>query len=273
MGKQYRIFLYLDEMMVSQLLEQVEGGEYGEEQISRQQQGGRSFGGALAAGPAKAHADVGKGSSEDSATVLKPTAPSRFARLYDALREDNAVQDLDVADDEIWDQIPVGEIVECAVDLAVPSMYKMFAMVDAFSSLIPVIDEVRALADGENVVFDEEAMAEISQKLPTITQAAAVAKQAPLHLETRLVDSPRYVLYQPLKRSCLATGIEDLEGEARVLAKIQRKIAKAHPHTIQLLAPGIPAPNRAERRSGQGDDFTITLRYPAAIVSPIAIYR
>jgi hypothetical protein len=278
MTKQYRFFMYIDDQMVGQFLEQTEGGKYGEEHISRQHKTGGSLGGSLQAGLAGAHAGASRGASEDTDVVRRPTPASRFARLHDALSADEAIQALDVADDTIWDQIGIGEIVESGVTLEVPAIYRVLAMAGSLSSFLPMLEQLSTVvvSEGNEQAFDEQEMASIKQQLPVVEQAAAMADQSPLPLEAHLASDPRYSFFQQLKRDCMTVPIDELDGEARMLVKVQRKIVKGHPQSVQLLVPGAPATNRAERRkqdSHTDPDSAITLRYPAAVVTPLALWR
>lgn len=278
MTKQYRFFIYIDDRMVGQFLEQAEGGEYGEEHISRQRTKEGSLGGSLRAGPAGAHAGARRGASEDSDVVRRPTPASRFARLHSALTADEAIQPLDVADDAIWDQIAVGEIFESGVTLEVPAIYKVLDMAGSFSSFLPMLEQFSAVvaAEEDEQTFDEKEMASIKQQLPVIEQAAAIADQSPLPLAAHLASDLRYTFFQQLKRDSMTVPMDELDGEARMLAKVQRKIVKGRPESVQLLVPGAPAPNRAQRRkqdSQTDPDSVITLRYPSAVVTPLAIWR
>lgn len=68
--------------------------------------------------------------------------------------------------------------------------------------------------------------------------------------------------------------MEALEGEATILSKIQRHIAKGKPETVGSgMLPAMPA-NRQQRRKQKGEaPMTVRLSYPAALVTVIGIYR
>lgn len=281
MTNQLRFFLFLDDRIVTQFLEQVDSGEYGEEQLNRRRHSRGSAEGALRAGPAGIAGGYSRGSTEDSAVVRRPTAASRFARLYEELKAEEAVQSLDVADDDIWNQLQVGEIIESAVTLTVPEIYGMLAAVPDISKLMPVFEQFGSVSAGDDdeKAIDFREIASMKEKLPIVEQTAEIAHQSPLPLQAHLASDDRYTFHLRLKRSPILVGMEELGGEARLLAKVQRKIEKSKPETIQLLMPEIGTPaNRARRRakpkkSDTAQGSAVHLRYPAAIVTPIAIYR
>ena len=278
---QLRFFLFLDDRIVAQFLEQLDLGEYGDEQISRQRQAGGSVDGSLRAGPAGIGAGYSKAVSEDTAVVRRPTAASRFARLYQELQAHEGIQSLDVADDGIWNQLQVGEIIESNVRLAIPEIYRVLAMVPGLSALMPVFEQIGSISMGEEDEqhIDPQEVASIKRKLPVMEQTAQIADQSPLPVEAHLASDERYAFHLQLKRDSVLVGIDELGGEARMLAQIQRKVEKGKPQTIQLLVPElVPRTNRAQRRekakkSGTAQDTTIVLRYPGAIVTHIAVYR
>jgi hypothetical protein len=276
-----RFFLFLDDRIVAQFLEQLDLGEYGDEQINRQRQSGGSIDGSLRAGPAGVGAGYSRAVSEDSAVVRRPTAASRFARLYEELQAQGAIQSLDVADDGIWDQLQVGEIIESTVTLAVPEIFRVLSAIPEISKLMPMFEQIASISadDGSEQRIDPREVASVKGQLPFMAQAAEIVDESPLPVLARLASDERYAFHLQMKRSFISVGADELSGEARMLAKIQRKVEKGKPEVIHLLLPEVmPRMNRAQRRgsakgSEAGKSFTVDLRYPSAIMTPIAIYR
>jgi hypothetical protein len=104
-----------------------------------------------------------------------------------------------------------------------------------------------------------------------------------------LANAEKYRFVGKLKTSNQRTSPADLEGEATVLATVNRKLSKGDPPIgIEQLIPGMEAmmgmpdtqskmPNRATRRAkpkagqkqSRGD---ASIGYPAATINTIAIY-
>jgi hypothetical protein len=120
-------------------------------------------------------------------------------------------------------------------------------------------------------------MRTVKRQLPVVEQAAALAEDAPLSLVASLASDPKFKFGVRLKRDNIQVdSIQDLDGEARLVASIQSKVLRGKPTQVGQLLPNVPAQNRAQRRrsgDGGGSTTNITLRYPAAVVAPIAIFR
>jgi hypothetical protein len=115
----------------------------------------------------------------------------------------------------------------------------------------------------------------VKKQLPVVEQTAALAEEAPVPALASLTADPRFKLFVRLKRENIQVdGLQDLDGEARLVASIQSKVTRGKPIQVGQFLPGLTTSNRAQRRNTRtGDSSTITLRYPAAVVTPICIFR
>src|SRR5918997_4390073 len=79
-----------------------------------------------------------------------------------------------------------------------------------------------------------------------------------------------------LKKTFLCTGPQDLEGEAKVLGKVQRKVNKGDaPIELEQHVPGFEA-FRGLQDLGtetQPENEAISIGFPAATLIPIGIYQ
>jgi hypothetical protein len=138
MPRRLRFFLYRDDTMVSQFLEQLEGGAYDEENIRQQVGGGGSLGVGVGAGPVRASASRERTNSSETELNLRQTGPSRFSRFHEMAMDEEEVQQLDGCDEAIWDQLGDGEIIDVGVSLAIPDIVRTLGMVSRISSLMPI---------------------------------------------------------------------------------------------------------------------------------------
>jgi hypothetical protein len=103
------------------------------------------------------------------------------------------------------------------------------------------------------------------------------------------IKTPQYRFVAKLRKDCLRPGAGDLEGEAKVVGTIGRKVNKGDPPIgYEQLVPGLeamkgfqgttPQPaNRAARRAAPKlaqpqPDNGASIGYPAATLTPIGIY-
>jgi|GEM_PF-3417107 len=276
MAARLRFFLYRDDPVVSQFLEQLDGGVYDEESIRRQGSSTGMIGGGVKAGPVKAEASRRRTSDEESQLNLRQTGASRFSRFHDLADDAENIQTLDAIDEAIWDQVETGEVVDAAVTLAVPPFLKSLDLVSRASAMIPFFDAFSSMeGDDGKPLIDPNEIRTVKRQLPAMEQAATMTEDAPMPIVASLASDPKFKFFVRLKRAnILIDDLQDLEGEARLVTSIQSKVARGKPAQVGQLLPGMPSQNRAQRRrSGSSDNGSVTLRYPAAIVTPIAIFR
>jgi hypothetical protein len=270
-----REFLYRRDDLVSQFLEQIEGGVYDEEQITERTQSVSGIGGSVGARGASVSGERKKQGDREAALTLRQTVASRFNRLHDLLRQEEALQPLEALDDGIWDQLRPNEIVEVGADLALAPGVAQINNAAALGAAAPLLDLMRTLPAGmlpED--FDRAQADRMSDQLPMVQRFAEHFATAPVPCAFAPVRSPRYRFFTELSRDNLLVEPGALEGEATVLAKIQRLIPKGQPETVGGgILPEVTV-NRRQRRRQQGDQpLTVRLSYPAAIVTAIGVYR
>lgn len=271
-----RIFLYRDDALVSQFLEQLEGGTYDEETIRRRKGSGGSLGVGIGAGPVGLKGSLDKSASQDLELNLRQTGPSRFSRFFDLASGSDDVQPLDAIDDGIWNQLEPGEIIDAAVVLEVPAFLKSIDIARKASSLLPLFEAVATIRGaGGKPVIDPAELRTVKRQLPVAEDVATVTEAAPLPVLGSLASSPRYKFFLRLRRAdILADELGDLDGPARLIGAIQSKVARGKSTVVGQLMPGLPPSNRAaRRRSATPGGAEITLRYPAAVITPIGIFR
>jgi hypothetical protein len=272
-----RYFLYRDDRIVLQFLEQLEGGVYDEENVKQQAGGGSSVGVGIKAGPVTGKADRSKSTNAESELRLRQTGPSRFSRFYELACGEDGIQTLDACDNAIWDQLRVGEIVDLGLSLSTPEIVKSLRTLSQVSKLMPLFGAMDGITGEDGMpLIDPTELATVTEKLPVMGHVATAMEQAGIPTNATLIGDSRYKFFFRLKQANLQTNdLNDLEGEARLVGTIQSKVAKGKTMQVSQLLPGLPSANRTERRKGRGtpDPTIVTLRYPGAVITPIAIFR
>lgn len=152
--------------------------------------------------------------------------------------------------------------------------------------MLPSLDQVGEYA-GERVNFGQRERALLSS-LGGFRET--IGSQDATVIVIELAKTPKYRFVTKLNKDYLRPGAGDLEGEAKVVGTIGRKVNEGDPPIgYEELIPGLEAmkglqgitpqpPNRAARRAApkqgrpQRDD-SASIGYPAAMLTTIGIYR
>jgi hypothetical protein len=266
-----RQFLYLDPELVEQFLAQMEGGTFSEESQRLRETRGRERGADAGASALGAHAGIraGKtsGQEEELERIIKRTAESAFSRLYELLQEQNAVQWLEAFDDEIWNGLRRGEILEVEASISVSSLAKYMNLVQQAGPLMGLMEAIGEEVDDET----KSAMSMIGMFGQMLGNAVPIVARA--------VGAPEFKFVATLNPAHVRPDVDQLEGEATLLAKIQRKLDASERYTVLNLIPGIRALPSSERREMEADlsnspEFPdMVIDGPLAVTTAIAVYR
>ncbi len=251
-----RSFLYLDGELTGEFLAQLEGGRYSEEDQSRKGQRDLELGGGLGAAGVTAKAAKSSGSEAEASRTVRQTAESEFARLADFLNGANALQFLDALDEGIWAQIRRGEILEIEAEVLVSSLRKVAELAGSMGDM----KKVAALA-GEELELD----AETEAGLGMISTLGAMNTKVPI--TARAAGTPEFQFIASLEPTKLRVPLDELDGEATFVAKVQRKLRPGEQHTFLDSIPGMSAIPREERKEAFEDlensaDFRVVRTYP-----------
>ncbi|MEA2901834.1 MAG: hypothetical protein QOH36_1721 [Actinomycetota bacterium] len=244
--------------MVDQFLEQIEGGAFDEESVSRRH--GQN-----------ATNEVGETSSEERGLTLRQTSSSRFDRLYRLLLEDGAIKELDGIDDEVWSEIRSNEFIQVSGMLIVPDIIKQIAAMQGISQMLPLIEMANDLVDPEQRIPTME-LEGVKQKMPVLSGVAEQVANRPVPCIIAVAGAPRFKFLTQLSRAHLIGTVDDLEGEATVLGRVQRKLARGQSEDAEGELIGLPRQARLERRRGPQKPTT-RLTYPGAVLAPLSIWR
>jgi hypothetical protein len=272
-----RQFLYRDDILIREFLAQAEGGIVDQDEVRERADKGHSVGGQAGASMAKVSAQRSKGRSEESARVVKQTGASEFDRLYRTLESSGDVQYLDAIDDGIWEQLSRGEIIEAEVVVRQTGLAKI---TDLFSQLTEILPAVNAASDDVQE-FDDSTRA-IVGVLQALNSMSARSEMAPV--VASLASVPEYKFASDLRLGSVTGSLDTLEGEVTLCAKLQRKLKKDEKYMMPAVFGGLEQLMDEDARDQLATMFadpavinvgiaSPRLSYPAAIVTPIAIYR
>jgi hypothetical protein len=176
-------------------------------------------------------------------------------------------------DEEGWRQQPNGAIVEITGTLKVPDVMKVIGAMRGLGNLMPLIESLRETGQIEMNQEDRVMMNDL-RMLSELGESTESQNATAVGLE--VAATPDYRFVASLKKTFLRTGPQDLEGEAKVLGKVQRKVNKGDaPIELEQLVPGFEA-FRGLQDLGtetQPEDEAISIGFPAATLIPIGIYQ
>ncbi len=247
-----RRFLYLDAELTGEFLAQVEGGRFSEEQQTERGEEGK---------------DLSRSTQDERSRTLQQTPESEFHRLTELLGEDG-IRFVDAVDHEVWATLKRGEILEIEADLSVATMHKL---IEAAGALEPMMAMAEML--GESLDLDDETQMGIQ----AVTSIGQMTTKVPV--VARPAGAPEFSFIASLEPDKLRVETGELEGEATVVAKIQRKLRENDRYSFLDSLPVLSALPREQRREAlkgleNSDDMPdMVITAPAAVVTPIAVFR
>ncbi len=258
-----RRFLYLDETLNRNFLAQLEGGTYDEEAQTTVTDQERKRGLTGRAGPIGAEVTGSRSGQDTASRTVRQVADGEFTRLMGLLEEAGAVQWLEAFDESIWRQLRRGEVLEAEVELSLPTLFQFTAMADSAGPMIELMKATgQQLDDGA-----EQGLQLVSQLSALFRDVVALA---------RPVGSPDYTFIVSIDRQWLRTDLSDLRGEMTIMGTIERKLRENEAWSLLdvLGLTGLPdAQEMIDSLESSEDLVGNVVRPPAAVLSPIAIYR
>jgi len=259
-----RRFLYLDGDLTSEYLAQAEGGIYEEEDQATSGSTEKGAGLGAAVGPVSGKAGASSERQESRARKVRQTEESAFSRLAALLDDADSVQWLEAFDDEIWGQLGRGEVLEIECQLQVPKLIQ-------FTQIESDLDAMKELMGMTDEKLDEDAL----QGFAVLGLINQMLDGLPVF--ARALGSPNYSFIATLDRKHLRVPIDELQGEARLYCSLERKLRDDQQYSIVDTMPALrnlPDIEDAKRELLKNEMLSDSaVDPPAAIVSPIAIFR
>ncbi len=167
-----------------------------------------------------------------------------FNLLYDELdvetEEGKILFDIDSLNEDSWNELRNGDIVEITGTIKIPEPLKAMEAVSTFKSWLPAIERI-----GEFMGEDVENNIGIGQKERSLIEGLGDMKEIADSQDATVIvievtNTPRYRFVAKLKKSLLRMALMDIEGEARILGTVQRKLKKGDPPIgFEQLIPGL----------------------------------
>ena len=155
---------------------------------------------------------------------------SVFSRLYEELNieteeEDKILVQLDSLDKNSWDELCDGDIIEITGTMKIPDILKAFDIASKFRQMLPSLDQIGAWS-GEEIPFGEKDRALLTG-LGGFQEALASQEATVVIIEP--IKTPEYRFVAKSRTECLRPSAGDIEGEAKVVGTVGRKVNKGDP--------------------------------------------
>jgi hypothetical protein len=185
--------------------------------------------------------------------MFRYTPESLFDHLFRELDKEvdgeRMLTHLQSLDEEGWRQQPNGAIVEITGTLKVPDVMKVIGAMRGLGNLMPLIESLRETGQIE-MNQEDRVMMNGLRMLSELGESTESQNATAVGLE--VAATPDYRFGASLKKTFLRTGPQDLEGEAKVLGKVQRKVNKGDaPIELEQLVPGFEAFRGDSKTSAQ----------------------
>lgn len=276
-----RDFLYLDTSIVDNYLAAI-GNQFDEKIVeTREKSGGLS--GEVGISPAKIGGELGSKSIVEVTRQPVLSDAAKFQRLYTALESFSSessgvplVQYHEFMNPQLWDALSRDAVIEVLGNLA---LSKLTSLVQA-SKWASRWNNIAQTITGQSFISESDRpKIDLAEQ---VSEATVAEKGLPVIL--KFAGSPEYKLVSYLNPQYLKVALGDLtRGQVTIFCKVQSKLNSQG--KLELFDPleaveSIGA-GRAARRKAQSakknqqppDVIRDTIRAPAAVVLPIAIYR
>ena len=205
--------------------------------------------------------------------LRRATPASLFELLYQALMEQEAIQELGAFDDSIWQQVRPGEFVlsQCHVQLS--ALERLFNLVSQFAKMMSAVSP-------EDV--EQPDVQQVLQYLSILTEG-----QESVNVRATPIGAPSegHIFVASLDKSHMRVNASELEGEFQVLGRVRQKLARDETFEVFSLVPGVQFPRDelseliekfSEMPAMLGpaptmEDLQVT--YPAIVLTPVALFR
>lgn len=267
-----RWFLYIDTQSIDDYLSAIEGEMYDEEtiKITESSNSNKGIGGKV--GPVKGDLGSSKNSETERSRIGRLTDAAKFQKLYKYLSDIDAFGYHETMDTDTWSKFTRNTIIEAAVDPRFSKLVGFSTLADQMSGLGDLIS-----AFSEKEILDDKTMNAISG----MKMLGEMQNKGGLPCVMPFIGNHDFKLIAKINKDLLKSTLESLTGEVTVFAKIQRIITKDEKYELVDLIPelnNIPM-NREQRRSMpkkselNPKELKDTIKGPAAIITPIAIYK
>ena len=201
----------------------------------------------------------------------KIPAAARFKRLHDLLTESEDIQYLDGFDDEIWQQLKRGELLEIQASIRLPESVSLMQTLPALGQVFGAMERLT-----ETPLNDPEE----AEKYKAFMELMSGKEDGQVPIVFEAISTPSYTFAGKLKKDHLLVDVSELEGEAVVVGKIIRLLFPGKEEEFASITPEIGKlfqfMNRQQRRATKGAAppamLVEKITGPAAILAILAVF-
>jgi hypothetical protein len=264
-----RNFLFLDTATMEDYLATLEGyvieGTIDQTEVEKKDKSGK-------AGYKIVEGGIASEKSTETKQKLAVPDGAKFQQLYEALEGQHLLQFLDAFDEEIWNELRRGELLEVDAIIRFP---KPFMLTQAIEDFSPLLDIMAAFGE------DSPAHSKDRAAFEGMSAIAKLVEGKPVPILFEAASTPDFTFVANLPRRYLRCQLSDLEGEATVVGKVQRILTKGRKVEVFSLFPAftssLPNLSKEQRRQMQREmvkkELAEAVKGPAIILAPLAIYR
>ncbi|MCL4274028.1 MAG: hypothetical protein KJZ77_09170 [Anaerolineales bacterium] len=211
--------------------------------------------------------------SKEMKQRLAVTNAAKFQRLYEILeKQEDGFRYLDLFDQEIWEQIRRGDLLEIEARIHLPKAFTLMQTMDDFAPWMDIMSLV-----GEEPLADAKTKAAFEG----LKSVSKISEGKPIPIVFESSSTPTFCFTANLQRRFLKCQLSDIEGDATVFGKVQRVIKKGEKIEVFSLLPAfsskLPSLNtRQKKKMQQGlaqKELAEVIKGPALVISPVALYR
>ena len=273
-GYVLRNYLYLDKQIVDDSLAAIEGALYDETIVQTQEKGQNLSGDLHAEVSAIGGAGLGAGRSSSAKTEITKQAQltdaAKFQRVYGRLEKEDGFQYYDVVDQTTWENFDRGDLLELEVSISTTRI----------SSLAEFAESAKGLADLAEALTGQSPLDQKTREIiDGIKLLGRMESEKGIPITLKPLNSSEYTFIAYLNPEYLRVTRDSLVGEVTVFCKIQRKLKDrekldlfdlfASMQQLQKISKGHPKPAKTK----MPPEFRDTIKAPAAVIIPLAIYR
>lgn len=277
-------YLYLDDPQVQRHLGALSGGTVGPTAVSSSSQSQR--GGALtgSTGPVAAKVDRSSSSTGSYSFTIEPTPEARFQQLLGLVSGSDGWQVLDPMDDRAWDEIERGMTIELHATLSLPDPIAALLAASAAGPLAKAFGALGSLMPQGSVdpatLQHMNSFAQAGQGIQTVLDQLD-GKALPFIATPTNGMNQRFVVN--LKQQAMRVQLDELtDGPVTVTARVTQRVERNKPWSLDMTSmfsnlSFAAGANRAQRRKAAqpaaAPSKLITIKYPGALLDPLAITR
>jgi hypothetical protein len=199
------------------------------------------------------------------------TPPAQFQKLYDVLEKQEQIKHLGLFDNQFWNEIGKGDMLEVEANIKVPTLFSQFEVMEGFSALAGFAQQFGITTMSDNDL----------NMLSGIGSLGQIVEKKPIPLLFHVPSINKYSFVSDLQRNYVIGKTTDFQGDAFVFGKVQKILQKGEKSEVFSLLPDLDslAVNRQQRlalksnKNKSKQNLSETIVGPALIMNPLAVYR